>query len=404
MRQFIPTAKSMKLKNFTVFLFLLLLASYLNAESAAGISANGEELFRNNCAACHIIGRELIGPNLTSINSKMPKTWLIAFIRNSQSVIKSGDPYAVKLFSDYKQVIMPETKFSDPEIQEILNYVEARGKLISIAEKTESKPSFIPPVESIKKKPFFLQTRILICAAIVLLFAFFLLSQWIFKLLKKDIRNLSSFARFVYNPGYFFRYRLSALFYIVSFSAILLIVLIPISRDYAVKTAQMQPQPVEFSHISHYDSFKTDCRFCHPGAVKSDFAGLPGINNCMKCHNYITGGKKYGKNELNKLTTIAKNREGIYWATAYRFSDYVHFNHANHTVTAKIECTTCHNLTENMEIRKENVSMRWCISCHQKSEIIKNGKYYHKALDTNLFHQVLKVSETGGMDCSACHY
>lgn len=390
-------------KNILLIIAFSCIPILVSAQNNTGMST-GERLFRDNCSACHKIGKELIGPDLSGIRSRMPEEWIIKFVQNSQLVILGRDPYAIKLFNDYKQVIMPETKLTENEILEILKYVTCQEKIVPVQVQT----NVYPVVPEGRKKTglltFLLQARIIVITIILLIFTFLFIFPWIIKLLKKDAGKISSAGKTIYDLGFFFKKQVAGIFYVISLSIIILIILVPVSRNHAVQTGIMQPQPVVFSHFTHYDTFSTDCSFCHPGAKKSEFAGLPGINNCMKCHSFITEGKKYGKTELLKLTNIYKSKKNISWATGYRFSDYVHFNHSVHTVTAKIDCTTCHTRTDNMECRKNSFSMKWCIDCHKTTAIDKNGKYYRKILDSVLVRQKQTVSELGGMDCNGCHY
>jgi len=88
-------------------------------------SQNGEELFKKNCSVCHLIGGgKLVGPDLQGVTEKREHDWIVKFIKNSQEVIKSGDPVAVKLYNEYNKAIMPPfTQFSDEEINSIVDYL-----------------------------------------------------------------------------------------------------------------------------------------------------------------------------------------------------------------------------------------------------------------------------------------
>ena len=47
-------------------------------------------------------------------------------------------------------------------------------------------------------------------------------------------------------------------------------------------------QPIAFSHRLHAGELQVDCQFCHVGAKKTRFAGIPTSDICMKCHRFIT--------------------------------------------------------------------------------------------------------------------
>lgn len=84
----------------------------------------GEQLFKANCAACHKLDKEIIGPALAQVSQKYEKEWLYQWIRNSQKLIKSGDEQAIALFDEYDNSIMPAfPTLSDENIEGILFYL-----------------------------------------------------------------------------------------------------------------------------------------------------------------------------------------------------------------------------------------------------------------------------------------
>lgn len=118
---------------FSLLLFLLLFSGcfpdvYAQKPPKA-VFQSGNTLFRNNCAPCHGVHQEIIGPMLASVTKKRSEEWLTLFIRNSQEVILSGDAYANFLFFQYNQVVMPSfEQLSDTEIKEILFYIEQESE------------------------------------------------------------------------------------------------------------------------------------------------------------------------------------------------------------------------------------------------------------------------------------
>ena len=88
-------------------------------------TANGEKLFKLNCATCHKPNKKLIGPALQGVTTRWEnKELLYAFIRNSQEVI-SRNAYAKKLFDEYKQSpMLPYPQLTDEEIEAILKYCD----------------------------------------------------------------------------------------------------------------------------------------------------------------------------------------------------------------------------------------------------------------------------------------
>ena len=90
----------------------------------------GKQLFKANCAQCHNRNMKdnLTGPALGGVQERWAgrEELLYGWIRNSQSVIASGDPYAVDLYNTWNKVLMnPFPNLTDDEIGSILAYVDA---------------------------------------------------------------------------------------------------------------------------------------------------------------------------------------------------------------------------------------------------------------------------------------
>lgn len=123
----------MNISRFTsgVFALLLLcsvpLAARASYDSLAAVKL-GRNLFETHCSPCHGVHQEIVGPMLASITRKRSQPWLIRFIRDSQSVIVSGDAYAAFLFASYNQQVMPSFRMlTDGDIQAILRYIETES-------------------------------------------------------------------------------------------------------------------------------------------------------------------------------------------------------------------------------------------------------------------------------------
>lgn len=88
----------------------------------------GKQLFDGNCAQCHAVTEEIVvGPGLKGVTSRAPgEAWLVKWIRNSQAVVASGDPYAVQVYNKFQKIPMSSfTNLTDADIKAILSYVDA---------------------------------------------------------------------------------------------------------------------------------------------------------------------------------------------------------------------------------------------------------------------------------------
>lgn len=178
------------------------------------------------------------------------------------------------------------------------------------------------------------------------------------------------------------------------------------------------PQPIQFSHRLHAGELAIDCRYCHFGADKSKYAGIPAANLCMNCHRFVTAplGAVHAEDkrataenrkpnrvispELQKLydalglnadlqPDAGKTPKPIAWVRIHNLPDFVYFDHRPH-VDAGILCQTCHGNVETMERVRQvpTLAMGWCVNCHrQANETGVQGKPVHAPVD-----------------CTACHY
>lgn len=88
---------------------------------------SGEKIFMSVCRACHTIGQgRLVGPDLVNIQDSAKQDWLIKWIKSSQTMVKSGDKAAIKIFEEYK-IPMPDNTLSDAQIIEVLNYIKSKS-------------------------------------------------------------------------------------------------------------------------------------------------------------------------------------------------------------------------------------------------------------------------------------
>ncbi len=96
--------------------------------TAPAQQGEGEVLFKQICVACHTIGKgKLVGPDLADVHKRRPEVWLISYIKSSQTVIKSGDPYAVNLYEEYNKQLMPDNNYTDAQVLSIIAYIAANS-------------------------------------------------------------------------------------------------------------------------------------------------------------------------------------------------------------------------------------------------------------------------------------
>lgn len=101
----------------------------------------GEKIFLSVCRACHTIGQgKLVGPDLINVQNRLKEDWIIKFVKSSQTMVKSGDPQAVKIFNEFNKVIMPDQALSDSKIISVINYIKEKSSTISTTDVVAAPP------------------------------------------------------------------------------------------------------------------------------------------------------------------------------------------------------------------------------------------------------------------------
>ncbi len=125
-------------------------------------------------------------------------------------------------------------------------------------------------------------------------------------------------------------------------------------------------QPIAYSHAVHAGTSRINCEYCHFGAERGRYAGIPPVSICMNCHEQVLKENE----EVLKLVAHLENREPIEWVRVHQLPDHVYFDHSAHVVTGGLECQTCHGPVESMGlVRQESpLTMGWCVSCHRTEQ------------------------------------
>lgn len=89
----------------------------------------GEALFLRACAVCHSIGGgDSIGPDLKDIAERRNRDWLTRFLLAPNKMRAEKDPLTMVISERYKGVKMPNLGLEEPDIADLLAYIEVRSK------------------------------------------------------------------------------------------------------------------------------------------------------------------------------------------------------------------------------------------------------------------------------------
>ena len=408
-------------------LLVALLAPSLSTSQEVDIQA-GKSLFNTNCAACHQLNRKAVGPALRGVTDKYDKEWLYKWIKNGTQMIKDGDPQAVAIWEEYNRAVMTNyPQFSNQDIDNILAYTDYVPPPPATAVAVQSQ--VVSQGSDLSINIILAVTVIVFTILIVMLF---LVQRTLIKIAnasgvkietqpKRNITPLwktiikNQFLIFIMVVGFL----LSSAYFTYGY-----LMQIGIDQGYA------PIQPIHYSHKIHAGANQIECKYCHSSARVSKHSGIPSLNVCMNCHEYIAeyNGEEdlengytrdFYTNEIKKLYSAVGwdeenqvytgNTKPVKWVRIHNLPDFVYFNHAQHAQVAKIECQTCHGPVEEMEIMYQYspLTMGWCIDCHRESNVDKDNEYYqkvHEELSKKYGVEKLTVAQLGGIECAKCHY
>ena len=418
-----------------IFVPLLFIVSLSFSEKS--FAADGEGLFKANCASCHKVDQPFTGPALQGWASRVPNVdWVYKWVASSSTLIGSGDAYATKLFAQWNKV--PMTNFGQQlkkeDIDAILKYVD------------DYKPPVAPTGKDGATKPSDDNSLLFGLLTLILALIAFVLLQ-----VNSNLRKLSDEKEGIKRsePVPFYKNK--------TYIMVAVLLLFCVSGYFFTNAAinlgraqNYQPvQPIFYSHKVHAGTNQISCLYCHGGAQDSKQASIPSVNVCMNCHMAISkyegpdkleredGTAVNGTEEIQKLYAYAgwnpatkkynpdTNADGIpdgasaiQWIKVHNLPDHVYFNHSQHIKVGKQQCQTCHgNIQEMPEVYQfTELSMGWCINCHRDTKVDfynkkdSSGNKFYSIYEK--FHNDMKkgkldsvtVEKIGGTECQKCHY
>tara|TARA_X000000368_G_scaffold389113_1_gene351159 strand:- start:497 stop:1750 length:1254 start_codon:yes stop_codon:yes gene_type:complete len=414
---------------FLALLFLVFSFSF-NAYSQDVDIAKGKSLFNANCAACHKLNKNLIGPALAGVSAKYEKEWLYSWIKNSSAMIKAGDERAVAIWEEYNKAAMNAfPQLSDMDIDNILAYTDYKPEPVA-AVATTAAASQSSDGGSVSTDVILI---VLVIILLVLVTMLFMVNKTLKAIAKKNGIEFEE-------PKPLFKVPVWKLFIKNQFLVFCSVVFFLLSSAYfaygwmmqiGIDQGYMPVQPIHYSHKIHSGDNQIDCQYCHSSARKSKHSGIPSLNVCMNCHENIAEyngeedlekgyTKDFYTNEIKKLykavgwdeesRTYTGDTEPVKWVRIHNLPDFVYFNHSQHVNVAGIDCKECHGPIEEMEIvyQHSSLTMGWCINCHRESDVkVKDNEYYtkiHKELSKKYGVEKLTAAQMGGLECGKCHY
>lgn len=402
----------MFLRKISVLAILFSLAMISAHSSMAQDAAEGESLFKNNCAACHNTSDEvLVGPGLKGITERRPIEWIVKWVKNPQAVIASGDKYANDLYNKFNKAQMTAyPNFSDDQIKNIVAYIDA-SNAAPAAPAAGAAPAEAGAAAAPVESSGGMMQGLLVGLLVIMVLVLIALLSIVNTLSKLTVTPEAGEAQTPFMERVQANLKALSKNSAAKTGVIVLILLFggkaTIDAAYGVGIHQgyAPEQPIKFSHKLHAGNYQINCNYCHTGVYEGKGANIPSANICMNCHNAI----KRESPEIQKIYRAIENEEPIQWVRVHNLPDLAYFNHAQHTNVGGLECKNCHGEIEKMEVveQRSTLTMGWCIDCHRQTDVnAKGNAYYDKLVELHNKDSKtpLKVENIGGLECSKCHY
>ncbi|MCC6541215.1 MAG: c-type cytochrome [Flavobacteriales bacterium] len=399
----------------------------------------GAKLFKGNCASCHKVDKDMVGPALQGARARWEgKGDIHEWVKNSSAYIKTGNSYAKEIFDKWKGSVMTAQALSNEEIDAILYFAD--NQAAPVAEKPAAGAPVATAPRTTSNWPW------LVVIALLLLVVGLSLSG-VKRSLSNAVREaegqeplpdrgiLHGLGQWAWKNKIFAS--IIGLFIVVFLTLKMWDAAWVIGVYGGEEVEHYKPeQPILFNHTLHAGkadkgNLAIDCQYCHSGAEKSRHAGIPSTNVCMNCHKAVDTGRNTGTTEIAKIYAAVGwdpdkqeytgKQEPVRWVKVHNLPDHAYFNHSQHVAVGKLECQECHGpIDEQMDVAEQwaPLTMGWCIECHNTKEVKMAGNgYYDEVMarleDSDMGHEELKkyleddkisVKELGGWECAKCHY
>ena len=176
--------------------------------------------------------------------------------------------------------------------------------------------------------------------------------------------------------------------------------------------------PLRFSHQVHLGQ-ELECKNCHTKALKADEAGMPGLKQCLLCHEGLDEKKAP---ERHVATLFDEGKGGKFkGARVTATAQDVIFSHKTHTAGQEgkeVACAECHKgIEKSAAITKAvRVTMDDCMACHAKRGVSNDCATCHQSIRQDVkpsshqqnwtrFHgrKAMDSNRQGVNRCETCH-
>ncbi len=139
-------------------------------------------------------------------------------------------------------------------------------------------------------------------------------------------------------------------------------------------------QPIFFRHDIHAGQDQIPCMYCHYSASVSSEPGLPSLQTCLGCHQFVNGSTPSHQAEIKKVRDAWREKKPPEWVRIHALPGFARFPHMRHIKALGAQaCVTCHGDVQRMPqvYQVSTLRMGWCVRCHVEHKVTRDCTVCH---------------------------
>jgi len=136
-----PRFLAAQISNFFGWRNVVPLQSYAALQEPPKVD-DGARLFKNQCGACHTVGKgDGIGPDLANVTKRREHCWVARYNAEPDKMLQEKDPIAIELFAKYKNVRMPNLSVAPEDVALLLSHIEKESQAVVAQANKDAPPA-----------------------------------------------------------------------------------------------------------------------------------------------------------------------------------------------------------------------------------------------------------------------
>ncbi|MHC4597703.1 MAG: cytochrome c3 family protein [Planctomycetota bacterium] len=131
--------------------------------------------------------------------------------------------------------------------------------------------------------------------------------------------------------------------------------------------------PVPFNHAVHLEDEDTECSSCHELEEGADLPAFPTAEVCYDCHEDEEEEEGVKGEVITKVKEALDAERELPWVRSKRLDGTIVFSHRDHGEDEQVECAECHAEVLDRTAPPETVDpveMKACTECHTEREAV----------------------------------